>query len=54
MSKVSYLSGKYYKNCRYQNHHPQFTRPDIGRDVTIADRRERDDYKPEGVKQTKI
>jgi len=47
---VTDLRRKDHNGGADEQHHEEFTRPDVWADVTVADRRERDDDEPQRVK----
>ena len=50
----SNLRGQHDERGADQDDHEQLARPDVGREVTVADSREGDDHVPQRVEQTEL
>ena len=50
----SNLRGQHDERGADQDDHEELARPDVGREVTVADRREGDDHVPERVEEVKL
>ena len=48
------MCGQHDERSPDENDHEEFARPNVGREISVADRREGDDDIPERVEETKL
>ena len=52
--RATYLRGQHDERSSNENDHEELARPNVGREISVADRREGDDDIPERVEETKL